>query len=233
MCGAAAGRDATKCDHCGARLATIACPACFGMIFQGAKFCSHCGAAVERSAGADEARRLCPKCGVNLEAVQVGGTPLLECRQCEGLWVDATVLRRIYEDREQQTAVLGQASGGADEPPVPMERVRYVPCPVCRKLMNRVNFAKCSAVVVDVCKPHGTWFDKDELRRVIEFIRAGGFEKARELEIASLERERAALKAAQEAGKNYASAYDSRHNWTESALGHVADSVVGKFLGLD
>ncbi len=40
--------------------------------------------------------------------------------------------------------------------------------------MNRVNFAHCSGVIVDVCKEHGTWFDADELRRIVEFIRAGG-----------------------------------------------------------
>ena len=34
--------------------------------------------------------------------------------------------------------------------------------------MNRVQFANCSHVIVDVCKPHGTWFDRDELRRIVE-----------------------------------------------------------------
>ena len=46
--------------------------------------------------------------------------------------------------------------------------------------MNRVNFAKCSDVIVDVCKGHGTWFDKDELRQIVEFIRGGGMEQSRE-----------------------------------------------------
>jgi len=38
MCGAAAPSDATSCEHCGARLATGACPSCFGMMFVGEKF---------------------------------------------------------------------------------------------------------------------------------------------------------------------------------------------------
>ena len=44
---------------------------------------------------------------------------------------------------------------------------------------NRINFAKCSGVIVDVCKGHGTWFDRDELTRIVEFIRGGGLDAAR------------------------------------------------------
>jgi Zn-finger nucleic acid-binding protein len=62
--------------------------------------------------------------------------------------------------------------------------------------MNRVNFAQCSSVIVDVCRAHGTWFDRDELRRIVEFIRAGGLEKAKARENASLEEERRRLKRA-------------------------------------
>ncbi|MFN2453162.1 MAG: zf-TFIIB domain-containing protein [Pyrinomonadaceae bacterium] len=54
-----------------------------------------------------------------------------------------------------------------------------MPCPECAQLMNRVNFAHCSSVIVDVCKEHGTWFDSDELRRIVEFIHAGGLTAAR------------------------------------------------------
>jgi Zn-finger nucleic acid-binding protein len=57
--------------------------------------------------------------------------------------------------------------------------------------MNRMNFAHCSGVVVDVCRGHGTWFDRDELRQIVEFIRAGGLELARQKEkrVIQLERE--------------------------------------------
>jgi len=48
--------------------------------------------------------------------------------------------------------------------------------------MNRNNFAKTSGVVVDICRDHGVWFDADELPAIIEFIRKGGMEKARERE---------------------------------------------------
>jgi Zn-finger nucleic acid-binding protein len=122
---------------------------------------------------------------------------LRECARCDGLWVDAAAFERIVSEREEQSAVLGAASlvpkqggGGAGE-------VRYVPCPECGQLMNRVNFARCSGVVVDVCKGHGTWFDRDELRRIVEFIRGGGLSVSREREKREVEDERRKLRQEQ------------------------------------
>jgi Zn-finger nucleic acid-binding protein len=196
MCGAAASTDATHCDHCGARLATVACPSCFGMIFAGAKFCSHCGARVDRTELPAGKTYSCPRCHTAMEAVTVGGTSLLECQKCEGLWVDTDTLEQICADREKQSAVLGLPMHLPTPDPNKIEVVHYIPCPICHQLMARFNFAHCSGVVVDVCKQHGTWFDQNELRRVVEFIRTGGMEKARQQEKDELEQERHRLDAA-------------------------------------
>lgn len=196
MCGAAASSTATRCDHCGARLATMACPACFGMMFLGAKFCSHCGARAQRTEGSAPDRQLCPRCRVNMRAITIGKAPLRECPRCEGIWADTLSLQQICRDREQQAAVLGIATALPESQGVDLKKnIRYVPCPVCDKLMNRVNFARCSNVVVDVCRQHGTWFDHEELRRIVEFIHAGGLDRAREREVAELENQRRQLRA--------------------------------------
>jgi Zn-finger nucleic acid-binding protein len=63
--------------------------------------------------------------------------------------------------------------------------------------MNRVNFARCSGVVVDVCKGHGTWFDRNELQRIIDFIRGGGLTVSRSREKRELEEERQRLRQEQ------------------------------------
>jgi Zn-finger nucleic acid-binding protein len=111
--------------------------------------------------------------------------------------VDADTLQQICTDREKQAVVLGEAAAlPAPQAVVLEEQIRYLPCPVCGDLMNRVNFAHCSNVIVDVCRTHGTWFDRDELRRIIEFIRAGGLEAARAKEMAEYESERRQQKAA-------------------------------------
>jgi Zn-finger nucleic acid-binding protein len=197
MCGAAASSDSTKCEHCNARLATVSCPSCFGMIFQGSKFCSHCGARADRTEVDDGKPKRCPRCNLEMNAIVIGDSSLKECSRCEGLWADIRTLKEICTDRAKQSAVLGAAMTLEEPATGKLEQVRYVPCPTCRQFMNRVHFANCSHVIVDVCKGHGTWFDKDELRRIVEFIRAGGFDKARAREIQDLEEKRRQLQAEQ------------------------------------
>ena len=191
MCGAPTTTDAPTCQHCGARLATVACPSCFGLMFLGQKFCPHCGAKAQREENAPTETLLCPRCCVHMEAIVLGKVNLSECPKCAGLWADADTLRQICADQEEQAAVLGMANHEPTPETAPLDQqIRYVPCPVCKKLMNRVNFANCSHVVVDVCSHHGTWFDKDELRRIVEFIRSGGLEQSRARELADLEERR-------------------------------------------
>jgi Zn-finger nucleic acid-binding protein len=166
------------------------------MIFQGQKFCSHCGARADRAGLEPDKPLVCPRCRTTTNAISIGNAPLHECPRCEGLWADAVSLAQIRADTEKQAAVLGTATfTEPGEGPTLEKNIRYIPCPVCKKLMNRVNFAHCSNVVVDVCREHGTWFDKNELRRVVEFIRGGGLEVARAREMAALEEQQRKAKA--------------------------------------
>jgi Zn-finger nucleic acid-binding protein len=198
-CGAGILSDSTRCSFCGAGVAAVACPHCFGMMFAGAKFCSHCGARGDRSEAATPETRLCPRCNVALKSVTGGTTHLLECGTCEGIWLDMDTLQQICAEREAQAAVLNMPEDPQAHADL-AKAVRYIPCPVCHQLMNRENFAHCSAVIVDICRRHGTWFDKDELRRVVEFIRAGGLEKARTRELEEIKNERRRLEAVRSPG---------------------------------
>ena len=184
MCGAPCGSAATACEHCGARLATVACPSCFGMIFTGSKFCPHCGTRIGRTEENGVTLRPCPRCRVPLSAIVLGATKALECPHCSGLWIDTETFDEICADREKQVAVIAGDSQSLQPNlacPSP-DSIHYVPCPVCAKLMNRVNFARVSGVILDICKADGVWFDREELRRIVEFIRAGGLETSRERE---------------------------------------------------
>ncbi len=200
MCGAAVSSDAPLCLYCSARLATAQCPTCFGMMFVGSRHCSRCGSRAARlETGASATGLQCPRCRVLMGSAKLGTTTLEECSQCGGLWVDVESFERVCSSSERQASVLGAAS------PVPSnsirdrnERVRYVPCPQCQQLMNRINFAHCSGVIVDVCKGHGTWFDRDELALIVEFIRAGGLTASRNREKAKLEEERRQLRLEQQ-----------------------------------
>jgi Zn-finger nucleic acid-binding protein len=203
-CGAAASTDASHCKFCESRLATVTCPKCFAMMFIGSRHCQRCGAPAEGVTAANLPVRSCPRCRKEMHALVLGATLVRECAGCEGLWLDVAAFTRICTEREQQSAVLGGAS------PAPthtasdaVSKISYVPCPECSQLMNRVNFAKCSGVIVDVCKGHGTWFDRDELTRIVEFIQAGGLEAVRNKEKAELE--------------------ESRHRFQQEQLDHAAE----------
>jgi Zn-finger nucleic acid-binding protein len=136
-----------------------------------------------------------------MDAVLIGNTNLRECPRCEGIWAAIDSLDQLCADREKQSAILGLATHLPSGQSVDLEtHIRYIPCPICHEFMNRVNFARCSNVIVDVCKPHGTWFDRDELRRIVEFIRGGGLETARSREIAELAQRKRELNSAQVAG---------------------------------
>lgn len=196
MCGAPAKSDATECSHCGARLATVACPSCFGMVFEGSKFCQHCGGRVDRSVGKATGLR-CPGCESKLDKIKLGSSEVAECPQCSGLWVENAKFEQICADREQHASILG-AAGEIPKSALSLN-FRYMKCPVCAGLMHRVNFANCSGVVIDVCKAHGTFFEKHELQHIITFIRAGGLDKARDRKKAEMEAAARRLEAARTA----------------------------------
>lgn len=165
------------------------------MMFLGSKHCPRCGAAAVAPESADIEARPCPRCRIEMKSVVIGATTLGECSRCEGLWVDVRSFEKICADREQQSAVLGTAAPA----PAPREisKVKYVPCPECSQLMNRMNFARCSGVIVDLCKNHGTWFDRDELSRIIAFIREGGMNASRAKEKLAIAEERERLRQEQ------------------------------------
>lgn len=182
-CGAPASPDDAHCDYCGSTLATMACPSCFAAMFAGMRFCPSCGAEAARNVVDDHPSVSCPGCGAATHAVKLGATVVDECPECDGAWLDATTFRSLCADRERRAALLEVPPPAETPQTTPLnDPVRYVPCPVCRTLMDRVNFARVSGVIIDVCKSHGVWFGRGELHRVIRFIDGGGLERAKEFE---------------------------------------------------
>jgi len=170
------------------------------MMFIGSRHCPHCGAAAATATPAQLSVLKCPRCKVDMSPITIGGEAMRECERCNGLWLGVAAFDRICANREQQSAVLGGASVAPESQlhAVPVSgKIRYVPCPQCGQLMNRINFARCSGVIVDVCRGHGTWFDASELREIVEFIRGGGLELARQKEKREIESEREQLRREQ------------------------------------
>ena len=194
-CGAAAtSARARKCSYCGTRLAAVRCLGCFGTLFDGNRFCPHCGAAAAHRSGTDLERIGCPRCksggdGPRMDPVALNGTQFDECPACAGVWLDHATFTRVCTAATAQSDVLALLGAPRCETE---RRVRYLRCPLCDRQMARRNYARRSGVIVDFCASHGAWFDHDELRRVVEFVRAGGLREARRAddERAVVDRER-------------------------------------------
>jgi Zn-finger nucleic acid-binding protein len=127
-----------------------------------------------------------------MQTLTLGGVTLLECGDCDGLWVDADAFERICADRASQAAVLHRDEARRD---VREQRVSYRPCVRCGTMMHRVNFARISGAIIDVCKPHGTFLDSGELQDVVRFIQNGGLERARQRQLDDLKEQERSLRA--------------------------------------
>ena len=196
-CGASVSSDSSQCAFCHSRLKTKACPACFGLMFLGSRHCQHCGAKTVQPELADEENpRKCPRCRLKMKVLQFDEIVLRECGKCGGFWSDAESFENICASRERQAVVLNRQFAANSNAPKD-NSIRYVPCPECGQLMNRNNFARSSGVIIDTCKQHGIWFDAEELPRIVEFIRKGGLDRAREKEKLQLEQERSRLREQQ------------------------------------
>jgi Zn-finger nucleic acid-binding protein len=195
-CGAGASPEAVRCAYCHSGLATQVCFSCFGAIAWGMKHCPSCGAPAANGRPDENASRRCPRCEAEFLHVEIRARKLSECPVCGGLWVDQDTFQQICTDQEQQEAVMNILLGppqASTDAPGKTQRL-YIPCPECGKLMNRRHFAGCSGIIVDWCKNHGTWFDREELKQVVQFIQAGGLRKSREKEKSRLEEEKEHLK---------------------------------------
>ena len=238
-CGAPAAPDQGTCKYCQATLATVSCPKCFALMFDGAIYCPSCGARRARTEGSPR-QAPCPACRHTVGTVQaatmrevvVGDAGLLECDRCHGMWVDARTFEHICADRAAQTAVLHQWSQTAK--PAAAE-VHYRRCVACGKLMNRVNFGKLSGTVVDVCRRHGTFLDAGELHQVVTFIQQGGLDRARERRIEELKEEEDRLRALQTQrdirGDMSGSPVQIRietHTWTGPDMLSLIEKIAGK-----
>jgi len=228
-CGAAISADSTECRFCASRLKTVACPACFGLMFSGSAYCPRCGEkALVPQILQKENSGNCPRCKVRLSALQIERINLRECEKCGGLWADVETFETICADRESRAAVLGSflTAQRAFENRSPV-KVSYVACPDCKQLMNRSNFARSSGVIIDLCKKHGVWFDVEELPKIIEFVRQGGLDHARKKEKLHLEDERNRLRFEQYKLASERNRIDDSNNASDS----VSSLAIREFIG--
>lgn len=164
------------------------CSSCSAPLPADTSRCSYCGtrndmdfAVVDRFTVARQpSQRHCPDCLIQLQTVRVdtgaGIFAIERCQRCYGLFFDVGEVQAFLEASVapafainlREIATINEDRAGISRP------VRYIKCPECGVLMNRVNFAVMSGVVIDQCKEHGIWLDNGELVHLMEWKKSGG-----------------------------------------------------------
>ena len=115
-CGAPSRTGDARCGLCQARLATIGCPACFALLFEGSAYCPHCGAAQQRGQPMEARQVRCPACRGAMRWMTVGDLDLLECEACDGTWAEADAFERLCANREKPGRGPARQSAGGQNP---------------------------------------------------------------------------------------------------------------------
>ncbi len=118
-------------------------------------------------------RRDCPVCNIPLTTVNVGVKTALfieSCESCYGLFFDNLELEELIKSRVKPSSNINYKKIlDLNNNPRYVDIVTYRHCPVCKGVMNRVNYDKRSGVIMDVCKQHGIWLDPGELTHILEY----------------------------------------------------------------
>ena len=123
--------------------------------------------------------RICPHCVKPLQTVKLDlGDPFYieRCKTCFGLFFDPGEIETLLESSVSHVfdINLKLIKSINKDRYKKNQQIKYVKCPVCRVLMNRVNFGRRSGVIVDQCKKHGIWVDSGEVTHLMEWKKAGG-----------------------------------------------------------
>jgi Zn-finger nucleic acid-binding protein len=204
-CGAPVRREATRCDYCSAALdfslkgKTVNCPNCFAATPADGRFCVRCSRPVRGMVRDDKIMddRICPRCTIPMRAKEIGEFHLIGCDKCAGVFVPHDVFDMMQEKRD--SVVFSAIPPQKGQTPVE-SNASYVRCPVCKQMVNRVNFARISGVIVDVCRQHGIWFDGGEIEKIMDFVAHGGLQRAKQVDVERLKAEEELIKLKSNSG---------------------------------
>lgn len=196
-CGGAVPVDAAACAYCGGAVVfpkpvgsdgpaerRTYCTRCAALYPAQAARCPRCPPASGEDRGGH-----CPRCAGDLVPEAMGTVTVDRCKGCRGLWFDGNEIEHVINattegvsrhDADRTRRVLPARSQ-------PSEVVRYLACVRCGERMVRRQAAPRAGVVVDVCGPHGVWFDADEFQHFAAWCAAGGLEVLRHDGVAAAE----------------------------------------------
>ena len=111
----------------------------------------------------------CPICNRSLDSDKYEYLPYHFCRRCQGMWVDAKLLKHLAVRLAVQLNVKpNKPVTFHPKPPVRIpknEPIRL--CPKCGAGMKKLNYAYDSDVIIDRCDAcQGLWLDKGEIMQL-------------------------------------------------------------------
>ncbi|MBK7877447.1 MAG: zinc ribbon domain-containing protein [Planctomycetes bacterium] len=196
QCGAALPAEGRQCSYCSSEITleerglSGVCPQCSARLTANARFCMECGIAIQvQRLTALKEGVACPRCRGALRVRELGTRSAIECGSCAGLWLAPAIFEDLCRHAEE-AGVVESALGGLPGATAAnsASSLAYIPCLACGELMLRKNFGESSGVVIDLCKHHGVWLDHREIDRILAFVRKGGLVRARQREVARLDR---------------------------------------------
>jgi hypothetical protein len=107
---------------------------------------------------------ICPVCKEPLVVLELEQIEIDYCTGCEGVWLDAGELELLLETEQERARLISLL---IEDNTI---KEKSYPCPICSRKMKKVFVGEERKILIDKCKKnHGLWFDKGELKKVVEF----------------------------------------------------------------
>lgn len=164
------------------------CFSCSAPLPANSQYCRYCGVRNDidlqgkhtfQAVQEAQTERWCPQCRIPLQSIALAfDKPLIieRCEHCFGLFFDPGEIEALLDHAlSPVTSINLDLLDNINRERYRGEQgFKYLKCPVCDVMMNRVAFGHKSGVVVDHCKSHGIWLEGGEVSHLLEWKKAGG-----------------------------------------------------------
>ena len=125
--------------------------------------------------------RTCPTCELPMHSINLkadGKFFIERCENCMGLFFDTGELEALLDQSVSNTFLIDKKRIETINKELFQRETKrasfYIKCPVCSEMMQRKNFREKSGVITDCCNAHGVWLESGELKKLLEWKKAGG-----------------------------------------------------------
>ena len=119
----------------------------------------------------------CPVCKSAMIVLELAEVEIDYCQNCEGIWLDKGEMEMLLGDGEKSRGLIESFKK------VEKSEEKERQCPICDKKMEKIDVGEGEAVLmIDRCvKGDGLWFDKGELKEIIDKAKLDEDSKIKEL----------------------------------------------------